>query len=60
MPYRHLVGVEAHPGRASVDIVLAKALSSATQGSGRLVLLLGEAGIGKTTTARDPALLLRS
>ncbi len=49
------MGVEAHPGRALVDVALAEALGAAGGGSGRLVLLLGEAGIGKTTTARDVA-----
>jgi len=35
--------------------VLAEALAAASDGSGRLVLLLGEAGIGKTTAAREAA-----
>jgi tetratricopeptide (TPR) repeat protein len=35
--------------------VLADALAAAVDGSGRLVLVLGEPGIGKTTFARDAA-----
>jgi hypothetical protein len=38
---------------------LTRALSEAIGGSGRLVLLVGEAGIGKTTTARGVAAAAR-
>ncbi len=41
--------------RRGVSAALADALAGAADGSGRLVLLLGEAGIGKTTTAREAA-----
>lgn len=41
--------------RGTVTAALAQALTEATEGSGRLVLVLGDAGIGKTTTARNVA-----
>ncbi len=41
--------------RGGIGSALAEALRAASEGSGRLVLLLGEAGIGKTTTARGLA-----
>src|SRR4051812_26684447 len=45
----------AEPDRSGrpVHVVLADALDGALQGSGRLVLLTGDAGIGKTTMARE-------
>src|SRR4051794_3574420 len=42
-------------GRARERVVLREELATACGGSGRLVLLGGEAGIGKTTLARDLA-----
>jgi predicted ATPase len=42
-------------GRAREQVVLREELAAAIEGRGRLVLLGGEAGIGKTTLARDLA-----
>ncbi|HEX8771322.1 MAG TPA: ATP-binding protein, partial [Acidimicrobiales bacterium] len=47
--------VDANRGRAPVRSALADALGAACEGSGGLILLLGDAGIGKTTTARELA-----
>ncbi|HEV7759597.1 MAG TPA: AAA family ATPase, partial [Acidimicrobiales bacterium] len=49
------MGLETDRRRGSVGVALSTALAAATEGSGGLALLLGEAGIGKTTTARDLA-----
>jgi tetratricopeptide (TPR) repeat protein len=49
------VAENATATRRAVSAALAEALSGAVDGSGRLMLLLGEAGIGKTTTAREAA-----
>ncbi len=48
-----VVSAQPDPSRGQVGAVLAEALTAAISGSGRLLLLSGEAGIGKTTTARD-------
>jgi MoxR-like ATPase len=40
-------------GRAQERVVLREELAAALGGRGRLVLLGGEAGIGKTTLAQD-------
>lgn len=53
------MAAHSDPGRGAVRAVLADALATTADGSGRLVLLLGEAGIGKTTAARDAAALAR-
>src|SRR2546421_12698244 len=50
-----LVDLGTDRGRGPIGAALGEALAEAIEGSGRLVLLLGEAGIGKTTTARDAA-----
>jgi len=53
------VSVETRRWRDSIASALSEAVSASISGSGRLVLLLGEAGIGKTTTARDGAAAAR-
>ncbi len=45
--------------REIADAVLVDALTSAADGAGRFVLILGEAGIGKTTSARAAAAVAR-
>ncbi|MGH0034191.1 MAG: AAA family ATPase [Myxococcota bacterium] len=52
-------GPSADPfvGRESVLAAIEGALASACEGAGRLVLLEGEAGMGKTRTAREAARL---
>lgn len=45
----------ADSGRAAVTAVVAEAMAAAVEGTGRLVLILGEPGIGKTTAARQAA-----
>src|SRR3954453_14308299 len=46
------VAAELDRSRQPVQVALADALDGALEGSGRLVLLTGDAGIGKTTMAR--------
>lgn len=49
------MAIDVDPERAIVGSALTRALTEAGEGGGRLVLLLGEAGIGKTTVARHLA-----
>lgn len=53
-----IASLESSPllvGRSREQVVLREALADASSGCGRLVLLGGEAGIGKTTLAQDLA-----
>ena len=54
-----IVSAASAETRGSVHTLLTDARAAARSGQGRLVLLFGEAGIGKTTTAREAATIAR-